>query len=198
MDTDRVAALVRELARTPSRRAITRAFAGLGLGSILSPIIGPGTFQASGKGHGHGHSNNGNNNKKKKKKKQSPPPPLPTDCVSACGTGQYCCGDTCCYDDRGCSLVFGCCPLPQACLGATSNPSYHTCCPNADERCCPSEVWVAYCCSDDQICHPGTELLPSACCDPGLTPCRQAGNDFFECCASGEFCCGNRCSLTPC
>jgi hypothetical protein len=82
MDADRFAALLRTLAPTPSRRALTRGLAGL---ALTGPISALGLSSADAR----------RKKRKRKRQKPNPPPPLPPlDCPGGCGT-ETCCFGTC-------------------------------------------------------------------------------------------------------
>jgi hypothetical protein len=163
MDTGRIAALVREIARTPSRRAVTRALAGLGVSSVLGPLIGPGTDQASGKGHGHNK-----NNKKKKKKDKKDPPPRPNCGAVPCYAGTHCCFDSyCCPDGSGCD------PGPERCC----SPS-RTCNGQCCDTPCDTSVSPFACCPPERVNY---STNPPSCCDPE----RSCGE---VCCVGEETC----------
>src|SRR5262245_21773187 len=124
MDPVRFDSLTRSLVTLGSRRAIGRALAGLGLGAVFAPLVGPGMPQVSGKGHGHHH-------KKKKKKHKKKPGQTPG------GDTAPPCTDASCPLPPGCSqqAADGCTNAliaalqvdAQACLSACHDGDSPTC-----------------------------------------------------------------------
>jgi hypothetical protein len=185
MDTIPIVALLRRLRPTPSRRAVIRALAGLGVGSFLVPAMTPQDTGADGK-RPHRHKPH------RKKKRKKHPSQRCQSTFEYCEAGQYseCCS-TAEDPESGEHLEIctdcGCC--------ATGNAK--CCASGGDGLCCPS---------DAQCCY-ATDFKSSACCSSSETCC-GAGcchNDAF-CCqrGDGDWCCptGSQCiqdlTLRPC
>ena len=167
MDTDHIAALLRGLRTTPSRRAVTTSVAALAASTVLAPYFGK--ERAEGKG------------KKKKKRKKNPkdlvPPP--------CALGQIACHDDsfACCDPKLCTSC-GCCPAtrPSCCGDATT--VNRLCYDPTAESCCPtSTTGLVGACRKQTFCAFGAGGLVPICCPSGVERC------VFGCCQPGEFCC---------
>jgi hypothetical protein len=178
MDTDSVAALMRELARTPSRRAVGRALAALASGSAFEPLIGFARVEAKKKG--------GNVKKWKRYCKAYHYLWCPVEYVL-----KFCCPQH--PDSPAVCTECGCCdPGASQCCRPGTLPSYYAgdlgrCCRD-DQTCCFGADGTVECCDQDQICCGGR------CCAPQFSAQCCGGT---ECCHPLETCCSDgQCRLT--
>lgn len=176
MDTDRIAALVRDLRTTPSRRAVSRGLIAVTAGSIMAPLA---------RLTGVGAKKHKGGRRKKKRHKTTP----------ACARGSVLCDAVdfheCCStatnpngDPYEVCTDCGCCGLgfSQCCQGQGEG----LCCKN-DDTCCYGPNFEVTCCSVEQKCCGGT-CVPkdyqscggTYCCHPLLT-----------CCSDNRSCCFN-------
>jgi hypothetical protein len=181
MDTDRLGNLMRVLAATPSRRAVTRALGGLGAGTFLASLLGE-RDTAADKGHGH-HKHKPN---RKKKRKKNPPDQCPGEGQVYCAAGAYseCCS-TATDPESGNPYEFctdcGCCAYGQSTCCASGGDGL--CCPN-DSKCCYSDDFKVSAC-----CAPSDKCCGAGCCDAADMCCKTTGpSPYYYCCVQGLTC----------
>jgi hypothetical protein len=181
MDTSRLEDIVRSLAATPSRRAVSRALLGLSVGTFLEPLLRLSDAEARNGKKTHKHKHN-----RKKKRKKNLPDRCPGGGQEYCDAGEY---SECCSNavdpESGNPYEFctdcGCCAYGKA-----------KCCPSAgDGLCCDSDAKCCY--SDDfkesACCGPNDKCCGAACCDGGEECCKTTGdNPYYYCCAQGLTC----------
>lgn len=173
METEGYEHLMRTVFTTPSRRAISRALAGLAASSVLAPLI----------------EYAGVKSKKKKKKKQTGD----KFCRQKGFSGQYCPEDylyriPCCSSDQSCTPCGCCAPgITKCCVpGTEPEGGYRGCCFD-HQTCCVTATGEVSCCEPDQLCCGG------ACCAPAFSSQCCGGT---ECCHYLETCCPDgRCHL---
>jgi hypothetical protein len=177
MNADEFARLFGILLQTPSRRAVSRAFASLGLGSVLAPLarLGDAGAKEGQQRHHHNHRHH------KRKRPES----------SQCSRGYtYCAsGDlsACCSNATdpasGNPYEFctdcGCCAYGHSlcCAGRGAG----LCCDSNGAKCCLGPNFEPACCSTDDVCCGG------GCCDQGAACCQTTGGEYY-CCAPGLSC----------
>lgn len=164
MDIENLANVLRSMASTPSRRAVSRALLGFGAGSGLAQLFDPVSGEAKKGG--------GNNNKKKKKKKKSPPPPPPPPPPQP---------PTCQFGQETCGPAGACCPelRPRCCRGTINSFCYS---PNEETCCDPTATGQVGACAKGRVCGPEIAAV-RFCCNSGDEICRGG------CCVQGTFCC---------
>lgn len=175
MDTDRVATVVREFARLPSRRAVARALVGLFAGSLLAPHLGMGDAAA---GNTHNHKHGGKRHRHKQPSTKCPRS------FAHCSAGDFsgCCNTA---TDPGSGDPVEVCTECGCCQTGSSK-----CCPGRDYGlCCPSDLKCCYsndfseigCCEQaDTCCGPGCCYKDQECCQT-----TENGQPSYYCCPRG-------------
>jgi hypothetical protein len=178
VDTDHFADLFRGLIATPSRRAVSRAVAGLGVGSVLASFT-----HLNDAGAKEGHQRHHHNHRHHKRKK-SPPSAQCAPSSSFCQAGDLsqCCStasDPVSGNPYEICTDCGCCAYGHAlcCQGSGAG----LCCDSNGSKCCYGPNFEPACCKTDDICCGG------GCCDKGETCC-QTTEGVFYCCGQGLTC----------